>query len=85
MLNQSIQEVRRVSHNLRPVMLDDFGLEAAMHTLLDDLASSGDVEVKRYIRLPDTRLPDAIEMTVYRLIQEGITKTLTIGLSRHHL
>ncbi len=73
MLNQSIQEVRRVSHNLRPVMLDDLGLEAAMHALLDNLASSGDIEVKRHIRLPDTRLPDAIEMTVYRLIQEGIT------------
>ncbi|WP_430462343.1 cache domain-containing protein [Thalassolituus sp. LLYu03] len=73
MLNMSIQEVRRVSHNLRPVMLDDLGLEAALHSLLDDLNNDGRINVKRRIRLPETRLPDAIEMTLYRLVQEAIT------------
>lgn len=73
MLNLSIQEVRRVSHNLRPVMLDDLGLEAALHSLVDDLGNEGKITVKRRIRLPDTRLPDAIEMTLYRLVQEAIT------------
>lgn len=73
MLNLSIKEVRRVSHNLRPVMLDDLGLDAALHSLLDDLEDGGKITVKRRIRLPDTRLPDAIEMTLYRLVQEAIT------------
>lgn len=73
MLNRSIQEVRQVSHSLRPVMLDDLGLEAALHGLMDELASSSTIDVKRRIRLPATRLPDAIEMTLYRLVQEAIT------------
>ncbi|MCT7360921.1 cache domain-containing protein [Thalassolituus pacificus] len=73
MLNMSIQEVRRVSHNLRPVMLDDLGLEPALHSLLDNIKESGKIRVKRRIRLPETRLPDAIEMTLYRLVQEAIT------------
>ncbi|WP_225676935.1 cache domain-containing protein [Thalassolituus marinus] len=73
MLNMSIQEVRRVSHNLRPVMLDDHGLEAALHSLLDELKDNDSIDVKRRIRLPETRLPDAIEMTLYRLVQEAIT------------
>lgn len=73
MLNRSIQEVRQVSHSLRPVMLDDLGLEAALHGLLDELANAGGMDVRRHIHLPDTRLPDAIEMTLYRLVQEAIT------------
>ncbi|WP_419810278.1 cache domain-containing protein [Bacterioplanoides sp.] len=73
LLNLSIQEVRRVSHNLRPILLDDLGLKSAIHGILDGLENQGQVAVKRKVKLPDSRLPDAIEMTVYRLIQEAIT------------
>jgi two-component system NarL family sensor kinase len=69
----SIQEVRRISHNLRPILLDDLGLKSALHGILDTLEEQGIHDVKRNIRLPEERLPDAIEMTVYRLIQEAIT------------
>lgn len=73
LLNMSIQEVRRISHNLRPILLDDLGLKSALHGILDTLEEQGIHDVKRNIRLPEERLPDAIEMTVYRLIQEAIT------------
>lgn len=73
LLNLSIQEVRRISHNLRPILLDDLGLKSAIHGILDSLENQGQIDVKRKIRLPEARLPDAIEMTVYRLIQEAIT------------
>ena len=73
MLDRSIQEVRQLSHNMRPVVLDDIGLEPALHSLMDDLAVSSEISVKRRIRLPEARLPDAIEMTLYRLVQEATT------------
>ncbi|MAD46654.1 MAG: histidine kinase [Oceanospirillaceae bacterium] len=73
MLDRSIQEVRQLSHDMRPVVLDDIGLEPALHSLMDDLTESSDIHVKRRIRLPEERLPDAIEMTLYRLVQESIT------------
>ncbi|WP_028294082.1 cache domain-containing protein [Oceanobacter kriegii] len=72
-LNIAIQEVRRISHNLRPVLLDDLGLEAALHGLLDELEEQTDIGTRRRIRLPKERLPDAIEMTIYRVVQEAIT------------
>jgi len=72
-LNIAIQEVRRISHSLRPVLLDDLGLEAALHGLLDELEENSAIGSKRRIRLPKERLPDAIEMTIYRVVQEAIT------------
>jgi two-component system NarL family sensor kinase len=75
-LNTAIQEVRRISHDLRPVALDDLGLEAAINGLLDDLEEQSQVTTRRRIRLPDQRLPDAIEMTLYRVVQEALTNTM---------
>ncbi|MCY0966700.1 cache domain-containing protein [Parathalassolituus penaei] len=72
-LNTAIQEVRRISHNLRPILLDDLGLEAALHGLLDELEENADISTRRHIRIPRQRLPDAIEMTIYRVVQEAIT------------
>ncbi|WP_221795155.1 cache domain-containing protein [Oceanobacter mangrovi] len=72
-LNIAIQEVRRISHNLRPVLLDDLGLEAALNGLLDELEEQLPVHTRRRIRLPMERLPDAIEMTIYRVVQEALT------------
>ncbi len=90
-LNTAIQEVRRISKNLRPIMLDDLGLESAIHELLDELEEQSDVNVNRKIQLPKQRLPDAVEMTVYRVIQEAITNirkhakatTLTISIKSY--
>ena len=72
-LDISIQEVRRISHSLRPVLLDDLGLEAALHGMLDELQDQSGIEISRRIRLPKDRLPDALEMTLYRVVQESIT------------
>jgi len=82
-LDISIQEVRRISHNLRPVMLDDLGFEAALHGMLDELEDQGDISISRRIRLPRERLPDAIEMTLYRVLQEGMTNIRKHALATH--
>ena len=73
MLELAIQEVRRVSHDLRPILLDDLGLQAAVGTLLTELSERSDVRVKTDIRLPDYHLPDTIEITLYRIVQEALT------------
>ncbi len=84
-LDISIQEVRRISHNLRPVLLDDLGLEAALHGMLDELEEQSEIEVNRRIRLPRERLPDAIEMTLYRVVQESMTNIRKHAQASHML
>ncbi len=73
MLDLAIQEVRRVSHDLRPILLDDLGLRAALDTLLTELKERSDVDVVSDIQLPDHHLPDTIEITLYRIVQESLT------------
>ncbi len=72
-LNIAIQEVRRISHSLRPMLLDDLGLETALHELLDEFEEQTEIPVNRRIHLPKGALPDALEITIYRVVQEAIT------------
>lgn len=72
-LNLAIQEVRRVSHDLRPIQLDDLGLETALHSLAKEVSECTDIATQVDIRLPEQRLPDDIETTLYRVAQEALT------------
>ncbi len=72
-LNQAIQEVRRISHDLRPILLDDLGLESALHSMTDDFAERTGITVDVSLDLPVQRLTDDIEITLYRVTQEALT------------
>jgi PAS domain S-box-containing protein len=68
-----IEQVREMSLNLRPSMLDDMGL---IHTLLwhfDRYTKQTQIRVNfRYDEIP-SRLPLEIETAAYRIIQEALT------------
>ncbi|WP_372598356.1 cache domain-containing protein, partial [Amphritea sp.] len=51
-LNQAIQEVRRLSHDLRPILLDDLGLESALHSMLDEFSERTGLKVLVHLDLP---------------------------------
>lgn len=72
-LNEAIQEVRRISHDLRPTLLDDLGLEPALEGLLDRFTERTGIQLDLDIRLPAGNLPEDVEITIYRLVQEGLT------------
>ncbi|WP_432698580.1 cache domain-containing protein [Marinobacterium sp. YM272] len=72
-LNDAIQEVRRISHDLRPSILDDLGLEPGLASLLEQFSERTGIRVGKEVVLPESRLPEDIEITLYRLIQEALT------------
>ncbi|WP_409522401.1 cache domain-containing protein [Nitrincola sp. MINF-07-Sa-05] len=72
-LNQTIQEVRQISHNLRPVLLDDLGLKSALNGLLDQFSERTSIKVNLSFALDGLEVPDDIETTIYRLTQECLT------------
>ncbi len=74
-VDQTLQTVRTMSLNLRPPMLDDLGLVAALRWFVDQQNKQGGLEVTLQVEPPDLSLPDDLEITCFRLVQEAITNT----------
>jgi two-component system NarL family sensor kinase len=78
-LSSGIQEVRRISRDLRPTLLDDLGLSAALESLCSDFSERNDIEVSIENSLNNShndqekRLPQEIKTAFYRIVQEALT------------
>lgn len=77
LVDDSISNVRELSQLLRPVILDDFGLDAALHWLCDRFRQRTGIAVDYQCRL-NGRLPDAVETQLFRITQEALT-----NIARH--
>ena len=73
LLDQSIAETRTISHLLHPPLLDEAGFSSAAKWYLEGFAQRSGIEVK--MDLPDdvSRLPKAIELGLFRVLQESLT------------
>jgi PAS domain S-box-containing protein len=74
MLESAIGCVRNLSYLLHPPLLDETGLRAALHWLVDGLAKRSGIEISLTVKpqwLP--RMPQDIETTVFRVVQEALT------------
>ncbi|GAB2179856.1 cache domain-containing protein [Denitratisoma sp. agr-D3] len=72
-LGGAIAEVRRISHDLRPTLLDDLGLVVALEHLLTDCAARTGIMVNlRFDPVPDP-LPENTALTLFRIMQEALT------------
>jgi signal transduction histidine kinase len=69
----ALQDVRRLAVELRPAVLDDFGLVPALERLIDSFAEQTDTRVDFRSALGETRLPSEVETTLYRVVQESLT------------
>jgi signal transduction histidine kinase len=68
------EEVDRLSHELRPTVLDDLGLEDALRRHVEAWTASGGVAVDIHTHgLGGQRLPLSVEITAYRVVQEALT------------
>ncbi|MBA2691658.1 MAG: PAS domain S-box protein [Rubrobacter sp.] len=71
LVRQTGREARRVISNLRPTVLDDFGLAAALRLHVETLRGDGmDVEYRESIG--DARLAAHVETALYRVAQEAL-------------
>lgn len=70
----SIASVRRLSNNLRPHVLEDLGLSAALRALAHEVERQlPTVRVHCEVVGEETSLPAEAELTVYRIAQEALT------------
>lgn len=73
----TLDEVRRLSRQLRPLVLDELGLNAALERDAADFSQAHGIVVKLYVRNLH-RLPGEIETATYRIVQEALT-----NIARH--
>jgi signal transduction histidine kinase len=73
LVDQAIQDVREMSQLLRPTILDDFGLDAALRVLTEGFSRRTGVTVNYASELSGGRLPDKTETSLYRIAQEALT------------
>jgi two-component system NarL family sensor kinase len=72
LLERAVNELRRISKNLRPSELDDFGLVSAVEELVKEYRkrTGKAVEFKRGV-IPK-RLAPQVELAIYRILQEAL-------------
>ena len=72
-LAQAISEVRRISRDLRPGILDDLGLGPALKTLADEFAARTGIDVSYNSVVFRNRLDNEAKIALYRIAQEALT------------
>jgi len=77
-LKQSLDEVRRISHRLRPAMLDELGLPAALQLLGREFGEAGGARVEVQVLGEPADLPDEVKTALFRIAQEGL-----VNIAKH--
>jgi two-component system NarL family sensor kinase len=72
-LNKVLGEVRRISHGLRPTLLDDLGLVAALEHLAREFAQHSGMPVDFSSSGKLDALPPAVATVLFRIAQEALT------------
>ncbi|MQQ07410.1 histidine kinase [Epibacterium sp. SM1979] len=72
-LTTAITEVRRISRDLRPGVLDDLGLGPALKALVEDFGARTGIETDFHTVVFRNRLQQESKIALYRIAQEALT------------
>jgi signal transduction histidine kinase len=82
-VDRLLEQVRNLSLNLHPAVLDDFGLPAALRCYSRRLAQRGGLDLELGIDEFAERPPPAIEAACFRVAQEALTNVVRHARARH--
>ncbi len=76
LVDQALEQVRDLSLDLRPALLDDLGLGPALEWYVDRQAQRSGLRTELVIEPDDLRLPPELETTLFRLAQIALTNVV---------
>ncbi len=82
-VDAALNQVRTVAFDLRPGVLDDLGLPAALRTLCRSSARRSGVRISCRTDVGRWRLPPDVETTCFRIVQEALTNAIRHAGARH--
>ena len=71
--DRCLREIRTVSYLLHPHELDELGLESALSRYIDGFIRRSGIQVEVEVTSDLGRVPQAVETTIFRVVQESLT------------
>jgi PAS domain S-box-containing protein len=82
LVDRIIQQVRNLSLDLRPSMLDDFGLASALRWYVERLTAQAGFKVDLSIQSMAGQVPTEVRNACFRVAQEALTNVVRHGKAR---
>ncbi len=79
LLNYAISETRNISQNLLPKAIQDYGLELAIESLVNQLKKSTNIRYYLYRNLNNVEIPENVQINLYRISQEALNNAIRHG------
>ena len=76
MLDESIEELRRIAHHMAPASLKKFGLKVTLESFVEKVNSAGPLTINLQILGLAKRIPEKIEISIFRICQELLQNTM---------
>jgi signal transduction histidine kinase len=83
MLNQAMMLKRRVVENLRPSLLDHFGLAVALRSHFDEHCAIAGIECVSTLPEEALELDSVTQLSLFRVAQEALSNIIARGRARH--
>jgi signal transduction histidine kinase len=75
-VERALQQVRNISLDLRPSLLDDLGLVSALRWYVDNQTQRAGLQARFSVSPPDLRLTPNLETDCFRVAQEALTNVI---------
>jgi PAS domain S-box-containing protein len=82
-IDETIENVRRLSQDLSPSILEELGLSAALRKLFDHFRNSFKIHVAQKISDLDDLIPPQAQILIYRIFQEVFTNIMKHAQARN--
>jgi PAS domain S-box-containing protein len=83
LVDEALSRVRDLSFDLRPSLLDDFGLVPALEWYIDRQAQRSGFKAEFLTQLPEMRVPPGLETTCFRVAQIALTNVIRHARAKH--
>ena len=73
LVQQAIEEVRRIHTDLRPSMLDDLGILATINWFCREFQMIySDIRIEKHVAVQENEVPEPLKMVIFRVLQEAM-------------
>ena len=72
-VNVSIQSLRQIANELRPVLIDKLGLFAAIEWLVSEFEKKTGITSRMYVDIDQPEINKTLEIDIFRICQEALT------------